>query len=350
VSASAFPRLLRILRELQANPGGLAIRDLAARLGLTVKTVNNDLEMMHFYDLPVDTDDWERPNAPGTFWRFLPGSYVPTLSLNVAEVAALLSSLECRHEPVARRIAGQLAKLLSRQRSETMLRHRRRILLKGIRSMYPDAEVEEKIKTLQDAAERGRVVALWYYSRQEQREERLNVNPLGVVFESTRGVWFLVADERPEGRRRFFNMLRVKQASILPTTFAYPEDFDLRGYLRAAWGIEVAAEPVRVKVRFCPHFDVQAKVRKAVREGRPDARLTEEPDGALLFEDVISGTEEFRRWLRGFGRSAEVLKPAALREEMLRSAYRLLRLYEPGACEEVIPAQPAAEDATRDAG
>lgn len=325
--SESFQRLHGIMTLLGSYPDGLSIAELAARLNVSTEVIAKDLELLIMNSAPVDTDCIDDdPYRPEVVWYLLKGRYVPALSLTVQEATGLLLSIEERNDERFAEIVAQLKGLLNFSDDEIAIR-KKRILIKGARPLYPNSEIEQRVLTLRRAAENCRVLGMRYYARNEEAELELRVDPLGVVFEGTRGVWYLVARERSSGEIYLYNTLRIKRVDLLPLHFEYPPDFDLEEYFRFAWGIEVGEEPVAVKVRFYPHFDVQAKVRKFVQTTRPTARLTEEPDGSLILEDTISGTEEFRRWIRGFGRSAEVLEPQSMREQLLTGARRMLARY-----------------------
>lgn len=325
--SESFGRLHSITTLLESHSDGLSIKEIAARLCVPVETIAQDLELLFMNSAPVETDCIDDdPYQPDVVWYMLKGCYVPALSLNVQEAVGLLLSFEERNNERFSGIVSQLKGLLNFSDAEIEIR-KKRILIKGARPLYPSPEIERRILILRRAAERCKALSICYYSRSESTEEDNRVDPLGVVFEGTRGVWYLVARQRSSGVIHLYNTLRIKRIDLLPITFNYPQDFNLDEYFRLAWGIEIGTEPVRVKVRFYPHFDVQAKVRKTVRTCRPSAQLTEEADGSLTLEDTISGTQEFRRWLRGFGRSAEVLEPKSLRDEILTGARLMLARY-----------------------
>ncbi len=51
------------------------------------------------------------------------------------------------------------------------------------------------------------------------------------------------------------------------------------------------------------------------------------PDGSVIVEFDLSGTIELTAWLLSFGRHAEVLEPASLREEIAAELQRTLAVY-----------------------
>ena len=56
--------------------------------------------------------------------------------------------------------------------------------------------------------------------------------------------------------------------------------------------------------------------------------FTQAPDGSLLFRRSFPGTEALLRWVLTFGPQAEILEPAALREEMAALAQKIWEKYD----------------------
>jgi predicted DNA-binding transcriptional regulator YafY len=81
-----------------------------------------------------------------------------------------------------------------------------------------------------------------------------------------------------------------------------------------------------VIVHFENDFNVPSKVMKVARH-REHARVERLGDGSILYFDVVSGVDEFRAWIRGFGSSAQILAPAWLRAKHREAVERLMRLY-----------------------
>ncbi|MBE3584330.1 MAG: WYL domain-containing protein [Limnochordaceae bacterium] len=224
-------------------------------------------------------------------------------------------------------------------------------LIKGVLDFYPDDEPQRRVELLEEAAGEARQVQVLYLPRDGHEPVALVLEPLGVVFETGRFLWYVVA-RRPSSRSRpcFFRVDRIHRCELRPERFDYPTDFSLESFLASAWGVEVGVQPVPVVVRFWDEVNVLEKVRHQMR-WRPHARLVKEnrpaderPWGkaeSYLYHDMVSGLNSFRRWLRSFGSSAEVLVPHELRQAMAAGAARLLALYCPNAVltgkEEALP-------------
>lgn len=87
------------------------------------------------------------------------------------------------------------------------------------------------------------------------------------------------------------------------------------------WGMDFNSSPAYVKIRFYHEANVWNKVRKdlSYRQGR----LYEE-DGYLYYEDMVYGIEKLKTWILGYGRSAIVLEPESLRQQIMDSLQKRL--------------------------
>jgi proteasome accessory factor B len=95
--------------------------------------------------------------------------------------------------------------------------------------------------------------------------------------------------------------------------FERPEDFDLQKHLSKSFGVYHGDEEVCVKVRFLP------AVVRYVEEStwHPSQKLTKQRDGSLIAEFTVDGIEEIKRWIMSFGKYAQVVEPAQLRDQVV---------------------------------
>ena len=79
-----------------------------------------------------------------------------------------------------------------------------------------------------------------------------------------------------------------------------------------AWDVISDEDPIDVVIRFSP------AVAKRADETRwhPTQQTEPQPDGSLLWRGTVSGSREIRIWIMGWGADAEVLEPAALRDDV----------------------------------
>jgi predicted DNA-binding transcriptional regulator YafY len=128
-----------------------------------------------------------------------------------------------------------------------------------------------------------------------------------------RGALYLVARDASQGRVKHYKVDRIAGVEVLAEGFDRPRGFDLAAHMAPAFGVYRGGEPIGVKVRFTP------TAARYVREARrhESQRLTPLPDGGVLAEFTVSGTEEIKSWILGFGAKAVVIEPEGLRAEIV---------------------------------
>lgn len=95
------------------------------------------------------------------------------------------------------------------------------------------------------------------------------------------------------------------------------------------WGNSFQDKPEYVKVKFHNDFHVWDKVRQELEpriQGRTNAKLYESSE-YLFYEDTVYGIKKFRSWIYSFGRSAIVLEPESLRQEIINSLETRMTYY-----------------------
>ncbi|MBC7323875.1 MAG: WYL domain-containing protein [Moorella sp. (in: Bacteria)] len=88
-------------------------------------------------------------------------------------------------------------------------------------------------------------------------------------------------------------------------------------------GIERGPQVYEVIIRF--HRDQARWIKE--RHWHPGQVIGELPDGRLVLKMHLSGLQEVKRWVLGFGGRAKVLAPPELRREVAREAKEMAELY-----------------------
>ena len=122
---------------------------------------------------------------------------------------------------------------------------------------------------------------------------------------------------------RLFAVDRIREMILTDTTFETPQDFDMENLLRASFGA-FFGEPVQVVIHFSPRVAGYI-VEKCWHESQV---VEMQKDGSLIFRVEISGIEEIKFWILGWGKDAVVLEPDDLREEIRLEAQGILEGYE----------------------
>jgi len=167
----------------------------------------------------------------------------------------------------------------------------------------------------------GRVMIQVEYANGEQKW-RLALKPLGVAFNPDSGFWYIIA-QNEDSDIYPYRIDRIKSASLMETTFTYPEGFELKSYINKALGME-SGNMAFVEVLFKNEGNV---VSKAVRKlnGRGEIRYID--GGSIVFSGQVEGINSFKSWLRGFGSSVTVIKPEWLKDDIVQSYKKVLDNY-----------------------
>jgi predicted DNA-binding transcriptional regulator YafY len=341
---SRMPRgeqLLRqwnLLRTLQTRGRGLSLRELAGELDVSERTVQRDLELLEELGFPLEYD--EDPFGK-RFWH-IPHDFFRTGPLTLSLTEALSLHLAQRFfAPLTgtyfmeglQAVLGKIRSLLP----ATALEHFRElddILHVRLGPVTDYSGHADTIRLLLDAARQQTTVEIEYRSVWRGETYTTRVDPYGLVYYE--GDLFLVGHSHRAAATRVFKVTRIATARLSDQTFTRPADFDLDQHFRASFGIfQSTAEPVDVTVRF--RGPVAALVEERVwHESQKLERL---PPEATLFDVQsdqpkelighfrLANLVEFKRWLKGLGQYAEVLRPASLRDELREELLAAARQY-----------------------
>ena len=137
------------------------------------------------------------------------------------------------------------------------------------------------------------------------------VHPYGLAYH--RGSLYLVGRTRRHEDICHWKVDRIDAVELKDQRFQRPEDFDLQKHLSKSFGVYQGDGEVCVMVRFL------STVARYVEEStwHPSQKLTKQRDRSLIAEFTVDGTEEIKRWIMSFGKYAQVLEPAELRDEIV---------------------------------
>ncbi|MET7992266.1 WYL domain-containing protein [Amycolatopsis sp. NPDC005232] len=325
-------RLLSILLLLQARRTATA-RELAAHLGVSMRTVYRDVEVLSQMGVPLYAE-----NGRGGGYRLVDGYRTTLTGLTSQESLALFliglpapaASLGLTEQ--ARSAEAKLLAALGPHHEERANRLRDRFLL-DLPAWYSYATTPAALPTLADALLTNRRVHVSYWRWAEPREVRRTLDPHGLVVKN--GVWYLVAADRTRGTTSPLRTYRVSNILELHTedvTFERVTPFDLaefwqhhltdfdRRRLTATAHIRVAPELVAE----LPDLG-DSSLADAVRHGSRDEQ------GWVLAELPIESAAKGAVQLIGYGGGIEVVSPPELRTELVALAKAVLKQYANGS-------------------
>ncbi len=316
-------RLVSLLLLLQTR-GLVSARELADRFGLSVRTIQRDLEALAAAGVPI-----EATRGPAGGYRLAGGYRTRLTGLTYDEAETLF--LAGVPGPVAElglgtALANAQLKLLAALPGEL----REHAALAG-ELFHVDApgwfRTEEKTPHLATIAR-----TLWERQRLDTRYRLRDkvvsrvLDPLGLVLKA--GVWYLIA-RAASGGVRVYRISRFASLRARDQTFSRPADFDLAEF----WG-----QRTKEFERTRPQIEVRVRASRVgavalgwLLPGEKESidQATAAADGeawlelALPFEDLEHAYGD----LLGVGPEVEVLAPEELRRQLTEAARRMALVY-----------------------
>jgi len=324
------PPLIRqwmLLRTLCARHYGATVKDLAAEMAVSEKTIRRDLETFRTVGFPLieEVGQFGRKR-----YRIAPDKNLPGMSFTYDEAIALY---------LAQGLLAPLSGTIFWEAAQRAFKKVRSVVSEGAityihrfaqafhqtavgRSDY--SRKAELIDTILQGIEDRRVTFITYRSLRATEPVTYDVYPYGLAYH--RGALYLVGRAPQYDEIRHWKVDRIEKVQLEELRFNPPANFDLRAHFAKSFGVFHGDGEVCIKVRFAP------AVARYVQEGcwHPSQKLAQQKDGGLLAEFHLSSSEEIKHWILSFGRHAEVLAPPDLRQEMAEEIHTLLALYQAG--------------------
>ena len=338
-----FERMLGILLFLR---GGQTVpaAALARRFEVSARTIHRDLKTLEAAGVPIYA---ERGRDGG--FRLVEGYFLPPLMFSRGEAIALLLGLALLRRLHARPFPAELdtveRKLLAVVPAPMRAPLERASAMIGFEELPhdifhpelgsdrpaqgPGGEHESAtISAFLQAILDGTPIRLRYRSPYRREEEEAIVTPLGLVWDRDR--WYLAG--QPEDRPRDARVWRADRvAGIAPlrshrANRADMAAFDVQGLLGRRWlgtAMDLWRQRSPVTIRLSG-----AQAERLRRDWYyQHARYEQAEEGTVVMtfgEDNRTTVLELLRWL---GPDAELLEPAAWREEMREDLRRMLASY-----------------------
>lgn len=303
---------------LQRRPRGAATAaQLAAELGVSVRTIHRDLAALRETGVPL----WTEPGPRGGV-RLVEGWRTRLDGMTGDEAAALFLS-------GAPGVAGDLglgtvllaaqSKVLATLPPESRARADRargRFHVDAPGWFHRDEPVPH-LAAIADGVWRGRRLDIRYARRDREVARRLD--PLGLVLKA--GTWYLVARHRSDIRS--YRVGRVVRAVVLDEPVVRPPDFDLASwwersnedFARSLMRFTCVLRLSPAGLRLLPHVvDPYAGRRAVAGAAAPDASGWVVVELAGESEDVVADQ------LCALGARVEVLEPRTLRAKLAATA------------------------------
>ena len=317
-------RITRVVSLLRAHPDGMAIKDMAKRIDVSVRTVYRDLNAI---EGEIGIGVW----SEGGRWGLAADEFLPPLKLTQDEAMAVVLSARLmvryadKYDPDLASAFEKLGEVLPPALGE----HVARTL--DVLSRHPrDERFSRHVNLLTKAWAERRIVSLDYEPARygpDSAPRTARVRPYLIEPSLQTHALYLIGFDETRQAIRTFKVERIRDISLSPETFEPPEEGLVEGMFDRAWDIIADQEPVEVVLRFSP--TVAARVQEA--RWHPSQRVEIESDGSLVWRATVAGTIEVRLWALQWGDDVEVIAPASLRNDVVATYRRALERHGDGA-------------------
>lgn len=122
---------------------------------------------------------------------------------------------------------------------------------------------------------------------------------------------------------RWFRIDRIRSLKVLEEEFTVKPDFDAKGHLAMIFQHEVGGVPQRIEI----WFDSATAPFIGERCWHPSQELIKHEDGSLTLQMYVSGLNDLKRWVLGYGKGAVVKSPPELVDMVQREIEAMNRNY-----------------------
>jgi predicted DNA-binding transcriptional regulator YafY len=323
-----------ILRDLEASRR-LTIDDMAARTGVTTRTIRRDLEALQEAGFPL----FDELHDGKKFWTPEQRAFrrLDDTGFTLAELSALYFSrtlAECLagtpFQQDVRRAFDKLSGALTPGMRQFLDRLPLAIQAKaepGARAIA-DADAggasgkqSSRVAQLLDATLHHRRVIIRYYSFSSNREKSYTIEPQRLVY--AQGGLYLVAFVPEYKALRTFSVERILSLSLTEERFE-PQELSEDAFAHSL-GVHEGT-PERVEIAFEPRMARYVKERV----WHPSQEIRQQADGSVILALTVSNDWALRSWILGFGPVARVLAPPHLAAQILEEVERTRSQYVPG--------------------
>ena len=325
--ASASPnfvggRVARLIRfiELLGDTEGLSADEIAERLAVSRRTVFRDLKLLQQAGVDLTSKS-------GQGYRLSEKPIKTTLDIGPIEALGLLllgkladampaQPLFAQATQAVHKIITHLPEEASEVYSDLM--NGITIAPGGVDFSYND---DKHFRTLQYCIEERIICKLSYQGVDEKQKVITRIRPLHLHF--YKRTCYLLAYSQQHQQVRMFKLARVLEITHNNENFS-PIHFSMEEFLDDAWGIIPGSRKYKIVIEFSPRVATNVS---EVRWHRTQ-QVSFTPDGSCVLRFTVSGIDEIKWWILGYGDQAIVRAPHELRDAVRDIAIRTVRNYE----------------------
>ncbi|WNC13014.1 transcriptional regulator [Brevibacillus brevis] len=314
-------RLFYILTTIQQRPG-ITAPQLAELTGTSVRSIYRDIKDLDKCGIQVMLE--------GSKGYFIVDNYIQTPGkLGVDEYLAislypmLASQSRLKGQLFQKSFQSAMEKILTRFKvNDNLLQLGKRI---RIHTEQMNSEQDLLMQRMIQAIVEDVTIECEYYSMYREDLTKRMIDPYYLVPRG--GYLYLIGYCHLREEVLTFRLSRFHSIELTRKKFFIEDDFDIDSFLDKLWGIKAESDETTFIVRF------SREVARYIKEHKYDSkpRFTDQEDGSLIVTVTTRGAEEFMRWMKQYGKDAELLEPVEYRQRLYEEYREMAERYCQGA-------------------
>ncbi|KGE72012.1 helix-turn-helix transcriptional regulator [Spirochaeta lutea] len=307
-------RLLSIIVYL-LNHELVSANTLAKRYGVSVRTIQRDLETIDLAGIPI----YALQGSAGGYG--IMNSYkMDRQLLTTDDFFNILTALQGVSDTLSdKTVSDTLEKMRSLVPVQTgdILSQRTEKLSIDFSMLGGDPRSREVFRIVKDAVDRQHLIEFGYTSNKLETTRRI-IEPMTIAFRWR--AWYLYGFCRLRKDFRLFRISRIKDPMVLPEQFRRREK-PLEAYIAENPLWSGTGVMVDLHLRFLP------EMIPLVEEYYPEETRNIQPDGSMVVTTRMPEDGSLYAYILSFGQFVEVLKPNHLRDTIRRAAEDIAARY-----------------------
>jgi predicted DNA-binding transcriptional regulator YafY len=300
---------LRLL--LEAQPGGVALEDLAGAISVSTRSVRRYLREL---DRVLELESIATVPGGPHLWRVKPAERGRAVQLRRTQAYALLAARQAFEVLKGSALYDEIE--LAYQ-SLLQVAQRPGRSLEG--DVPPGTHLEDRLFVLGEPARTYakksdqfdglfQAVAQLRAVRLKLTEAKaiLECHPCAIVIAS--GAVHCIVRIPKTDVLRVIRLDDIEETTVLDARFTLPDGFDARAWAHGAFGVASPGPARRVIVEFDAHVAAEVRARKV----HPSQRIATSTDGRVRVALEVPSLEPVVSWVLGFGDAAYVIEPPEL--------------------------------------
>ncbi|XWK89464.1 MAG: transcriptional regulator [Phormidium sp.] len=300
-------RLLQI-DELLRSGQRQTSESLAQAVEVSERTIRNDIAFLRDrLNAPLEFNRRQGFHYTNSDWR------LPSISLSQGELFALTLGARMLEAysglAYAKELRSSITRLSERLPEQTWIDLQQiadeRILFRAGAETYLNPEIWSQ---LVEACRTSRQVKMQYFTASRNAESERIIDPyLLHVYRGTNP--YLIGFCHLRQAMRWFRVDRIQSLQILKTKFTRDPNFNAKEHLDKIFQAEVGeGKPVNVAI----WFDAPTAPYIKERRWHSTQKIEEHLDGSVTLRMVVTGLNDLKRWVLGYGKGAIVKEPPEL--------------------------------------